>query len=93
MTDFYTGLITTVAVIGILEVFRFLEKRLMGALTLVGIAFIYIGFTWHDKSSLFLSIGVGAVFLALVYFGYKKNFALVVIGLLLHGVWDMISLF
>lgn len=89
MIDFYIGLITTVAVIAILEVFRFLEKRLMGTLILVGIAFIYIGFTWQDKPSLFLSIGSGAVFFALAYFGYKKNYLLVVSGLLLHGVWDM----
>jgi hypothetical protein len=90
MTDFYIGLITTVVVIGILEIFPFLEKRLMGALTLTGIAFIYIGFCWSHQPSLFLSIAGVAVFITLAYFGYKKNFILVVIGLVLHGCWDLV---
>ncbi len=90
MEDFYIGLITTASVIGILEVFRFLEKRLMGALTLVGIAFIYIGFSWSDVPSLVYSILGVAVFTALAYFGYKNNVVLIVIGLILHGCWDLL---
>ena len=90
MNDFYIGLITTVAVIAITEGLRFLEKRLIGALTLVGIAFIYVGFSWHDIPSLFITIFGVAVFMALSYFGYKNNFMLIVIGLALHGVWDFV---
>jgi hypothetical protein len=90
MQDIYVGIITTVFVLGSVEILRFLEKRLIGALTLVGIAFIYIGFSWHDTLSLIYAILGVAVFVALAYFGYKKNFILVVIGLLLHGVWDML---
>lgn len=90
MNDFYIGLITTVAVIAITESLRFLEKRLIGALTLVGIAFIYVGFSWHDIPSLLITIFGVAVFMALSYFGYKNNFMLIVIGLALHGVWDFI---
>jgi hypothetical protein len=90
MNDFYIGLITTAAVIGITEVFTFLEKRLIGALTLVGIPFIYIGFSWSDTSSLIYSILAVAFFLALAYFGYKHNFLLIVLGLVLHGVWDLL---
>ena len=90
MNDFYIGLITTVAIIGLLEVFRFLEKRLIGALTLVGIAFIYIGFSWNDIPSLIFSIFGVAGFFTLSYFGYKNNFILVIIGLALHGFWDLL---
>lgn len=90
MNDFYIGLITTVAVIAITEGLRFLEKRLIGALTLVGIAFIYVGFSWHDIPSLLITIFGVAVFMALSYFGYKNNFMLIVIGLALHAVWDFI---
>jgi len=90
MNDFYIGLITTVAIIAIIEVLRFLEKRLIGALALVGIAFIYVGFSWNDIHSLLITISGVAVFLALSYFGYKSNFMLIVIGLALHGVWDFI---
>ena len=89
MNDFYIGLITTAVVIGITEGFRFLEKRLIAAMTLVGIPFIYIGFSWHDTTSLIPCILAVALFIALSYFGYKNNFILVVIGLILHGIWDL----
>jgi hypothetical protein len=90
MNDFYIGIITTAVIIGLLEVLRFLEKRLIGALTLVGIAFIYIGFSWNDIPSLIFSIFGVAVFFTLAYFGYKNNFILVIIGLALHGFWDLL---
>src|SRR5690606_11071771 len=56
----------------------------------VGIAFIYIGFTWYDTLSLTYAILGVVVFFALSYFGYKKNFILIVIGLILHGIWDIV---
>jgi hypothetical protein len=90
MNDFFIGIITTVAIIGLLEVLPFLEKRLISALTLAGIAFIYIGFSWNDTPSLIFSIFGVAIFFTLSYFGYKNNFILVIIGLVLHGVWDLL---
>ena len=90
MKDFYIGVITTIAIIGFIEMLRFLEKKLTGALTLVGIAFIYIGFSWNDIRSLIYAILGVAVFFALSYFGYKKNFILIIIGLILHGIWDIV---
>src|SRR5258705_6282393 len=90
MKDFYIGIITTIAIIGLVEILRFLEKRLIGALTLVGIAFIYIGFSWNDILSLTYAILGVAVFFVLSYFGYKKNFILIIIGLILHGIWDIL---
>ena len=90
MNDFYIGLITTIIIIGLVETLRFLEKRLIGAFTLVGIAFIYIGFSWNDILSLTYVIIAGAVFFVLSYFGYKKNFILIITGLVLHGIWDIL---
>ena len=90
MNDFYIGLIVTAVVIGLMEALTFLEKRLIGALTLVGIAFIYIGFSWNDIPSLIYSIIAVAVFFALSYFGYKGNFLLIILGLILHGIWDLL---
>jgi hypothetical protein len=90
MNDFYIGVITTIAVIVLVEVFRFLEKRLIAAFTLTGIAFIYVGFSWHETTSLIYVIIGAAIFITLSYFGYKKNFILVVIGLILHGIWDLL---
>jgi hypothetical protein len=90
MNDLFIGLITTAAVIGLCEVLTFLEKRLIAALTLVGIPFIYIGFSWNDLPSLILWILGVALFVALAYFGYKRNFILIPIGLVLHGCWDLV---
>jgi hypothetical protein len=90
MNDFYIGIITTVVIVGLLEALRFLEKRLIGALTVVGIAFIYIGFSWRDIPSLIFSIFGVAIFFTLAYFGYKNNFILVILGLVLHGFWDLL---
>jgi len=90
MNDFYIGVITTIAVITVVEIFRFLEKRLIAALILVGIAFIYVGFSWHSTLSLTYVIIVGALFFGLSYFGYKKNFFLIIFGLILHGIWDIL---
>ncbi len=90
MKDFYIGIITSIVVIALVEILRFLEKRLIGAFTLVGIAFIYIGFSWNDILSLSYAILGAAVFFILSYFGYKKNFILIIIGLILHGIWDIL---
>jgi hypothetical protein len=90
MTDFYIGLTTTLVVIALVEGLRFLEKRLVAALTLVSIAFIYIGFAWGDVRSLAYAIFGTALFFALSYFGYKWNFGLIILGLLLHGAWDIL---
>ncbi len=77
-------------IVGLIETLRFLEKRLLGALTLVGIAFIYIGFAWHDIRSLVYAVLGTAIFFGLAYFGYKRNFALIIFGLILHGIWDLL---
>lgn len=90
MIDFYTGAITTIIIIGLLEVFKSFDKRLIGAFTLVGISFIYIGFSWQDIPSLAYTIISVIAFLALSYYGYKNNFNLIVLGLILHGIWDVL---
>ncbi len=88
MNSFFIGLITTAVIIALLEVLKFLEKRLIAALTLTGIAFIYIGFSWNHIPSLIYCIAGVAVFFGLSYFGYEHNFKLIIIGLILHGIWD-----
>jgi len=90
MNDFYIGIITTISIIGLLEIANFLEKRLVAALTLAGIAFIYIGFSWTDIRSLIYAVLAAVVFFFLSYFGYKKNFTLIVTGFILHGLWDIL---
>lgn len=90
MNDLYAGLITTIAVIGLTEILRGFDRRLIAAFTLVGIPFIYIGFSLHHTPSLIYCILAVAVFVAFAYFGYTKKFILIPVGLILHGAWDML---
>ena len=90
MNDFLIGLAWTIGIVGFLEIFRTFDKRLLGAFTLVGIPFIYVGFSFNDPQSLFASILAVGFFVALAYYGYQKNFYLVIAGLALHAVWDLI---
>ena len=90
MKDIVIGVVVSAIVIIFLESFRSLDKRLFGALTVVGIAFIYVGFAWNDLPSLIIVVISDILFVALSYYGQTKNFNLIVLGLLLHGVWDMV---
>jgi hypothetical protein len=88
MTDFLIGLTTTAVIVLFLEIFRSVDKKLIGAFTLAVIPFIYIGFSWADPLSLGSSIAAVALFLWLAYQGLRGNFLLIVWGLVLHGLWD-----
>ena len=90
MTDIIIGLVTTFLVILFLEVFKSVDKKLMGSFTLSGIAFIYVGFAWADLPSLAIVVAGVAVFLFLAYYAFTKDYRLIALGLVLHGTWDMI---
>src|SRR6187402_35484 len=90
MKDIVIGVVVSAIVIIFVESFRSLDKRLFGALTVVGIAFIYVGFAWNDFPFLIIVVISVILFVALSYYGQTKNFNLIVLGLLLHGVWDMV---
>ncbi len=90
MNDLYIGLATTAAIIIFLELFKSVDKKLMSAFTLAVIPFIYIGFSWGDPKSLIMSVVGVAFFLGLAYLGYRNNVILIVIGLVLHGAWDLV---
>ncbi len=89
MTGFIIGLITAAAVIAFAEIFRKIDLRLYASLNLAVIPFIYIGFS-IDPHSLMLTIPGALFFLFLAYWGYKKYFLLTVLGLALHGFWDVL---
>ena len=90
MNDIFIGLITSSLLIVFLEIFKSFDKRLIAALTLVGIAFIYVGFAWNDLFSLGIVILGVLIFTTLAYFGYTYKFNFIVLGLILHGLWDLI---
>jgi hypothetical protein len=88
MTGLIIGLGTTAAVIAFTEIFRKIDLKFFAALSLAVIPFIYIGFS-IDPSSLVLTVPAAAFFLFFAYWGYKKNYLLIVAGLALHGLWDV----
>ena len=90
MKDIIIGIILCAVVIIFLESVRSLDKKLFGAFTLVGIAFIYVGFAWTELRSLIIVTISVVPFVALAYYGQTKRYNLIVLGLLLHGVWDVV---
>jgi hypothetical protein len=66
MTDIIIGTILSLIIIGFLEIFKQFDKKLIATITLVGISFIYLGFSWTNIT--FLAV---AVYLLLVL---RKDF-------------------
>lgn len=89
MTSFITGLCITVAIIVFAEIFRKIDLKLFASLSLAVIPFIYIGFS-IDPHVLLLTVPTASLFLLFAYWGYKKNYLLIVFGLALHGLWDVV---
>ena len=80
-----SGLITIL----ILALFKRVDKNIIYGLILAGIGFLYVGFTWSDITSLTINIVQAIFFLALAYFGIKRNLNFLITGFLLHGLWDL----
>lgn len=89
MTALLIGLGTTASIIAFTEIFRKLDLKLFASLSLAVIPFIYIGFS-IDPHALMLTIPAASFFLLFAYWGYKKNYMLIVVGLALHGLWDVL---
>ena len=88
MTGFVIGLGITTAIIAFAEIFRNIDLKFFASLILAVIPFIYIGFS-IDPHALMLTIPGAILFSMFAYWGYKKNYILTVIGLALHGLWDV----
>ena len=74
-------------------IFTFLkrvDKNMVYGLILMGIGYLYIGYTWTDLNTAILSFVQSLFFMALAYLGIKRNYWFLVAGYFLHGLWDMI---
>lgn len=89
MTGFILGLCITAAIIAFAEIFRKIDMKLYATLNLAVIPFIYIGFS-IEPHSLALTTPSALVFVFLSYKGYKSSYLYTVVGLLLHGLWDVL---
>lgn len=83
------GVLTAGAIIAGSEVLK-LDKKILAALLLSAIAFIYVGLIGSDLTKLFIYGIQGLVFFLLAYFGLaKQRPQLISSGLFLHGIWDL----
>ncbi|OSZ77613.1 hypothetical protein CAP36_14670 [Chitinophagaceae bacterium IBVUCB2] len=89
MTPLIIGISSGIFLIILFEVLKRYDKQIVYGLILTGIGFIYIGFTWTDLSSLIINSTQAVFFLALAYYGIKKNMNLLALGYFLHGSWDI----
>jgi len=66
--------------------------KLIAVTILCSIAFIYVGFSLKANtiSSIALEITVTLAFYLIAIVGYARNTVLIAVGILLHGVWDIL---
>ncbi len=90
MIPILIGIGSGLLVIGFLLLQKKLDKRAIYGLILVGIGFLYVGFTWSDLSSLIICSIQALLFLFLAYWGMKKGLLILAVGYFLHGTWDLV---
>ncbi len=84
------GISSGLLVILIIAYLKQLDKPIIYGLTLSGIGFIYVGFTWTDTNALIVTCVQAVFFLFIAYFGIRKSLNILAAGFFLHGVWDFV---
>lgn len=82
------GLSSSLVTILIFSFLKRLDKNTIYGLILMGIAFLYIGYTWTNIEVAILSFLQALFFLLFAYLGITKNAYFLVAGYFLHGIWD-----
>ena len=94
--ELFWGLITALLLI-LLAPFlqKYFPMKLLAATILVAIAFIYVGFALKEDSlnGIVIEVIAALVFYFMAVFGYAKNSRLIAVGILLHGIWDILHHF
>ena len=90
INDFLIGICVAIGITLFLETSKQFNKKIIATLTLTGIAFIYVGFVWQNVAELII-VSVSVIFfIFLSYYGFTKNYKYIILGLILHGLWDLI---
>jgi hypothetical protein len=84
------GLSSSLITILIFSFLKRFDKNIIYGLILMGIAFLYIGYTWTSIEVASVSFLQALFFLLFAYFGIKKNAYFLVAGYFLHGIWDLV---
>ena len=90
MTSIIIGISGGLLTILLVGICRRLDKKIIYGLTLAGIGFLYVGFTWTDISSLIVTSLQAIGFVLIAYVGIKKNGYFLAAGYFLHGIWDLL---
>jgi len=93
MTEIISGIITAVVIIILCQLlFRYFTMKLIATTILVAIAFIYVGFSLKNNpvSLIILEIAFALALYFLAIIGYVKNNTLIALGIILHGLWDIL---
>jgi hypothetical protein len=90
MNAFLIGLTGSLLTIVIVTLLKRLDKNTFFGLILVGIGFLYVGYTWSDTTAFIISAVQALLFVLLAYVGIKKNVNYIIAGYFLHGFWDLV---
>jgi hypothetical protein len=90
--EYLIGLLLSLAVAGLAIIIGFNQERAFYPTVLIVVASYYVLFAVMGASNrtLFIEIAVASGFLLLAIIGYKKSLWLVAIGLVGHGVFDIV---
>ncbi|MBL7872567.1 MAG: hypothetical protein JNM78_13200 [Cyclobacteriaceae bacterium] len=84
------GIVSSLMTILIFSFLKRFDKNTLYGLILMGIAFLYIGYTWTNIEVAIISFLQALFFLVFAYFGINKNAYFLVAGYFLHGIWDLV---
>ena len=90
MIPIIIGISSGLIVILTITLLKQLDKPIIYGLTLSGIGFLYVGFTWTDTNALIVNCVQAIFFLFIAYFGIRKSLNILAAGFFLHGVWDFV---
>lgn len=88
MNAILIGLSSSLITIFIFTYLKRIDKNTIYGLILMGIGFLYVGYTWTDINAAIISGLQALFFMSLAYLGIRKSYLFLVAGYLLHGLWD-----
>ena len=83
------GILIGILAIILIALSKGFDKRTLYGLTLTGIGFLYVGFTWSDPLSLTINIFQALAFVFISCYGINRSIVVLIAGYLLHGAWDL----
>jgi hypothetical protein len=89
MTPILIGISSALLQIVLFELLKQFKKDHIYALTLSGIGFLYVGFTWTNTPTVIIASIQAITFSFIAYYGLVKNSYILAAGYFLHGLWDI----